>query len=286
MNTGPSLTKRIRRSVAYSLIRMFVFFFRLLPLEFACRLGRLAGEVAWMVFRRERKKGIENCIRSDKAPDEARKIVKAAFARVGWKVVEAVNVKRILTLPSLSIQAEGEHLLRALACSGGGIAFTAHYGNWELLAAWAVATGLPLTVLARPLYDPRLSQWVRKERENIGVETLYAEGSAYLRKVLEALRRGRIVAVLPDARPYGDRVCEVSFLGGSMVLPLSPFKLALRNQNRPVVAFIRQDGWSFRYHILVRKIEGSSPEELAQNYACHLEEVVKEKPEDWIWWLR
>src|SRR4030095_5361076 len=125
-------------------------------------------------------------------------IARATFAHFGRLLVA---VLRFSTLSPAEIrnrvEIEGEERIRgALAAGKGAILFTGHFGFWELQG---LAHGLllrPISVMARPLDNPRLHALLERMRRATGNRVIYRQGG--LRRVLRALAHNECVAILID----------------------------------------------------------------------------------------
>ena len=141
-----------------------------------------------------------------------------------------------------------EHLAAAAAGGKGVLLLTAHFGNWELLAASHALSDYALSVVMRPMDDPLVDRLVQRFRQRSGVE-LIAKRRA-LREILEALRRGRLVGVLLDQNASRAEGVFAPFFG----LPASTSKslavISLRTGAPVVPVFIRRlDGGRHRVEV-------------------------------------
>src|SRR5690606_23069101 len=89
---------------------------------------------------------------------------------------------------------------RVLVGGKGAVVATGHIGNWELMAQ-AVAARYPVSTVARPLYDPRLTRWVNDLRSGGDLEIIWRDRRTPMATALHmrrALKRGRLLALLVD----------------------------------------------------------------------------------------
>src|SRR5438093_13496428 len=89
-----------------------------------------------------------------------------------------------------------EHLKDAMAKHGRVLVLTAHLGNWELLALAHKLTGIPTTVVMRPLDATWLDMLADRLRPRSAIE--HVEKRNALPPGLGALHRGKKLALLPD----------------------------------------------------------------------------------------
>jgi lauroyl/myristoyl acyltransferase len=138
-------------------------------------------------------------------------------------------------LPSLSKQQflngfhlPGPELPDAMAAGRGAILALPHVANWDAAAAWVVAKGWPLVVVAERLKPDRVYNRFVAFRETLGMEVVPLTGGRRppLEVLAEKARQGYAVALLAD-RDLSTRGVEVEFFGGRTRMPPGPALLAL-----------------------------------------------------------
>ena len=122
---------------------------------------------------------------------ERRRIARRMFIHLGRCAAEATHLERFVAgAAAVRLDdATRRTLDEALAPGRGAIAVTGHIGNWELLAQVVAQAGYPATTIARPLYDPRRTRWVHKERTRRGLEVIRRGDEAAGRDIPRALEQ-------------------------------------------------------------------------------------------------
>jgi KDO2-lipid IV(A) lauroyltransferase len=260
-----------------------------LPPALGLALGRRIGDVLWCILPRRRRVALQNIERSlgrELAPAEVRRLGRRSFQHLGMNLVEACRYFLRPTEVMLSrVHIEGvEHVRRAAADGRGILVLTAHYGNWELLAAAHGLTGLPLSFVVRPLDDPILDDLADRFRQRTGAERIVKHRA--VREVMQALRRGRMVGILLDQNATRGEGVFVPFFG----VPASTSKglalLALRTGAPVVPIFLRRepDG---RHCMDVRPPLPAPADGDVQTYTAAfndaIEAAIRRAPEQWLW---
>jgi KDO2-lipid IV(A) lauroyltransferase len=221
---------------------------------------------------------------------DRRALARAGFRHLG---VTAVECCRLFCGPSGAmlrrVRVEGvEHLKAALVEGRGALCLSAHFGNWELLAAANSLAGLPpLHIVVRPLDNPFLDGLVARGRERADVRLIPKR--AAVKGVRTALARGECVGILLDQNA-GPQGIFVPFFGEPASTSRSLAVLALKTGAPVVPAFIHRlpDG----DHVvtlepalpLVRT--GDIDRDVHLNTARYTEVIerhVREHPEQWFW---
>jgi KDO2-lipid IV(A) lauroyltransferase len=254
-------------------------------LEEGARLGDAAR-----ALRLRRRVAEENlCIAFPDASDPWRRDVLAAHYRELGRV--AAEYPR---LPALVRAGPGEvvakvtgleHLEAARDAGRGAILLTGHYGHFELLGAW-LGRIHPVDFVVKPLSNPAVEAIVARWRADAGVGLIPLGAS--LRRVFEALRANRWVALLgdQDARRHG---AFVPFFGRLSSTPKGPAELALRT-GAPLIMGLphrREDG---RHELEVLpaleipdRRAPDAVESLTARHAALLEAAIRRHPEAWFW---
>jgi Kdo2-lipid IVA lauroyltransferase/acyltransferase len=262
-----------------------------LPPGLAAWLGRRLGDLAFVVVASRRHVALTNLERAlpAVAATERRRICRASFQHLGLMFVELCTaLTRPLQRTLESITVDGLHHLRsAVETHGGALALTAHLGNWELLAVAHRLTGVPLSIVVRPLDAPWLDAVADRLRRKAGVELIDKRGA--LRPVLGALKRGRLVGILMDQNVARREGIFVSFFGRPASTSRSIAVLALRTGTPVVPIYIyRQDG---RHRVVIhpalsvdpKAADGDAVTELTQRCTTSIEDAIGAAPEQWLW---
>ena len=226
----------------------------------------------------------------DLGADARRRLARDAWHHLGMTAVELARLlHRPLEATLGEFALEGlEHLQGVMHEHGRALILTAHLGNWEYLAAVNRLVGYPLAIVVRPLDSAVLDDQAVAMRRKTGVELIGKRGA--LRGVLEALRHGRLVAVLLDQNAARREGVFVPFFGRAASTSRSLALLALRTRTPIVPVFIRRTGVA-RHHVRVEPplVPAASNEtdetivELTARCTRVIEAAIRRAPEQWLW---
>lgn len=223
-------------------------------------------------------------------PPVRRGLARRSFEHLG---VTAAELCRALVEPPertlARIDVDGlPHLEAAMAAHGRALLVTAHLGNWELLTLAHRLSGFPLAIVVRALDAPWLDALVRRLREAGSVEIIDKRDA--LRPVLEALRRGRMVAVLLDQNATRREGVFVPFFGQPASTSRGIAAIAVRTGTPIVPLFIRR-GATGRHRVWVepplpppvRSTSDDAVVELTAACTASIERAIREAPDQWLW---
>lgn len=260
-----------------------------LPPAASLAVGRRIGDLLWWLLPRRRRMTAENLRRAlgaERSPDELARLGRRSFQHLGMTLVEACRYflrPTDVMLSMVHVQG-GDHLRTAAAQGRGVLILTAHYGNWELLAAAHGLTGLPLSIVVRPLDHPLLDELAARFRRRSGAELIVKRQA--VREVLQALRRHRMVGILLDQNATRSEGVFVPFFG----VPASTSKglalLALRTGAPVVPVFLRRDPDGRHCMEVGPVIPPPADDDVAAYTATFnrvIEANIRRAPEQWLW---
>jgi Kdo2-lipid IVA lauroyltransferase/acyltransferase len=265
-----------------------------LPESVAYRLGEWAARLACRMDRRHRAVVAANLAAAFPGrynPAELDRAVRAVFENLGRTAVDVARSGRLLS-PSgaTAIEVEGyEHLRAARAQGRGVLLLTGHFGPWELLPLVAALRGEPISMVARPLDNPRLDDLVTRWRERGGNRVIRKHEA--VQTVLQVLRRGATVGILIDQHVSEREGVVVPFFGRPASTASAPALIARRSGAAVLPAGITRGFGPGRYRVRVgaqipMRRSGDVKADLVENtarFTAAIEAMIREQPEQWFW---
>ena len=256
-------------------------------------LGALVAWLGWLVGVR-RRVVLANLRLAfpEKSEAERRAIARATYRNLGRLAPEFLLVPRLTRSELDRIFAfEGWDRFEAARARGKGvIACTAHFGNFELLAAAHNLRGVPITMVSRKMGKTGANDLWRRGRARAGVEDLVVKRGETLAAARRALAAGRVLGYVIDQNQPRRRAIFPTFFG--VPAATSPTPAVLAKRTGAAVIFIlavpMDDG---RHRVL---IEGPlDPPDTGdhrrdallfmQDLNDRLERRVREHPDQWYW---
>ena len=156
-----------------------------------------------------------------------------------------------------------------------------HFGFWEFTPGAAARGGKPVLTVNRTLRNPLLEGMVDELRTAMGSETVPKGRAA--RELLATLKRGEPIGLLVDQHA-GSKGIWVPFFGRPASTVSTPARLALRF-DAPIRPLVLVRNGLLRYEL--RILEDIAPEGTAEELTAKMnrafEDVIREKPEQWLW---
>ena len=289
MSAPRSRAGLLAESLGLWLLAPFGWLLAHLPSAVGLAAGRRLGDLLWWALPGRRAVALDNLRRvfgGERPPAEIRRLGRRSFQHVGMNLVEACRYFLRPTHVMLSrVRVEGlQHFQTAAAHGRGVLVLTAHFGNWELLAAAHVLTGVPLSIVMRPLDHPLLEDLAARFRRRSGAELIVKRQA--VREVLTALRRQRMVGILLDQNATRAEGVFVPFFGSPASTSKGLALLALRTGAPVVPIFLRRepDG----RHCM--DVSAALPPPVDGEITTYttmfnraIEAAIRRAPEQWLW---
>lgn len=273
--------------LVYWLYRGFGAIFLVLPLPWTFRIGQAIGLVGWAILPGYRGLARRNLERAfpEWASNRIAEGVRNHFQTLGanflcafvlmekpWE--EARKYFDVSAYQKINTEIEATSSI---------VALLPHIGNWELmLTAPNWISRSEMATVFQPLRNRLIDEHIRKSRGLYGVELL--DRSEGFNRGIAILKQGGIVTVLSDQHA-GDKGVWVPFFGRLCSTTPLPAIMARKTHSRMCWAVVRTAGVA-RWRLETRLEEfspGASTEEITAQLNDHLEEKIRENPQDWFW---
>ena len=268
--------------------------FRLLPHGASLAAGRALGRTIGLLDRRHTALARALLTEAFGAGSPESTLAGEVYAHVGMCLAEMARVEERALRGKIGdwVRIEGmEHVQAALAKGKGLAIVSGHLGNWELGAVAMAAAGIPLSIVARPLDNPRLDEILVRIRRAGGSEVIGKRNE--LRATREILARGRGMAILidQDAREHG---VFVPFFGKEASTIPSIAAIALRAEAPLVVTAMRRSADHLTHTLTFEPVEPPPPSgertedvrRLTALLTAKLEARIRRAPAQWLWMHR
>lgn len=273
------------------ILAFFIFLIGLIPFRVLYIISDFLRFVLYRVVG-YRKKVVEENIRNSfpgLSETEQKKLIKQSYKNIADIFVEGIKG---FTISNKQVVARHkfinlEFLTPYKEAGKSVILLPAHYGNWE----WG-GLSIPLqfdynqaVVLYKPLSNKFADRMVKKNRSRTGIFMVSIYKTAKLFQIY-APQVSTFFLVADQSPSNVARAYWTTFMGQETAFLPGPERYA-RLHNLPVIFVDIQRVKRGYYEIsfsLITDNPTSLPEgEITARYARKLEEVIRKKPEDWLW---
>lgn len=289
-----SVQQRLKNGGIYALVRFSLPLVARLPFALVYAFTWVLGALAPLLASSERRRAEAHLATAfpELTRPECRRVARRMFRHLARSAAEVAQIERFLDGPhAVRLAAEHRKLLDDVFAEGKGVvAVTGHIGNWELLAQVVAHSGYPITAIAKPLYDPRLTRLVHTARTRYGMQVVWRGDSGASRDMLAVFKSQGMLALLidQDTKVQG---AFVPFFGRPAFTPTAAAALALRFGTPVVVVWHHRVGGEHRLHLerLSFTPSGDKDADVVRFTAAmtaRLEAAIREHPEQWVWMHR
>jgi Kdo2-lipid IVA lauroyltransferase/acyltransferase len=236
----------------------------------------------------------------EKTPAEIEKLARAIYKNTGILFLEIArnfSMTKAQMLQELEVSPEDFKKIEEISSRGKGmIVISSHHANWELFAMGMAGHGCPVSIVVKKMSSPAAQELIEQRRARTGLGIIYPGGT--LQRMAEALKDNRMIGFMVDQHINGARGVRANFFGtpaasirglanlvkdtGAPVIPMCAFRLP--NGKHRVQIFDEVP------YVKVTDLPEGSPEQVlreewvnTQNYQTAIEEIVRMKPEQWLW---
>ncbi len=285
---------RTKHIVEYILLRMIAGLVSIMPYRIALSIGWLVAKLASVVMRK-RMYGFEERVRSvfgnTHSDKEIKKILWLALRNFCFGAVELLRVPLMSDKRIKKTFADGKptDLDPYLADGTGAILALTHMGNWELAGISLANFGVPLFVIMRSQKNPLVDKFLNRTREATAIDAVKM-GSRTIAGVVEKLKNGKVLAILPDIRAKKNPI-TVDFLGGQADIARGMAFFA-RSAGVPILpVHIWREGWGNHHWRLSSDAvypnneldRDEDIERMTKLVMAHFDDLIRKHPDQYFW---
>jgi KDO2-lipid IV(A) lauroyltransferase len=289
--------KTLQQYFVYLLVRFLICFIQAIPIETCARLARTIGWFLYAVVKLRRDVVEENLLHAfpEKTPAQRDQIALAIYEHMILMVCEIAQAPRKIHETNWRDHVtvnDKEKLVGFLLDRRPAVLVSAHYGNFEIAGYMTGLLGVPTFTVARTLDNPFLDRFLNRFREAKGQFIVDKQGSA--RQIDSVLAHGGKLVLLGDQHA-GPKGCWVDFFGrqASCHKAIAVFPLTA-GAPLAVVYGRRVGGKAMQFELGMNgyldpaepgtEMGGVKP--VTQWYNRRLEEIIRQMPEQYWWFLR
>ncbi len=259
------------------------------------RLARVLGPAAYLFSARLRRQGMANldlAFGDAKTRAGKRRILRESFRISTLVLLDILWFSRDSAARADRWLVWGPKLKEALARRIPRVLVTGHFGNWEMLGYYWQRSGNPLMSVAMPLKNRKVEPMLQQLRKATGQHVVLREGA--MKRLVRFLRAGEGTAgmLLDQNTAPDDGGTFVNFFGMPVAVSPAAGFLAAATGVEILFAFALPQANGTYWAEMPRTIapeeiaaldRRSAAKELTQRITDVYEEVIRERPECWLW---
>ena len=265
------------------MLKLFFKCFAILSLPTLHKLGATLGWIIYFYSLKSAKIMKENIRNSSLANSNQtfKHILHVNIAETGKSILETLGIwqKNETELLPLIKQVHHWYLVKDALQLGKGLIFlTPHLGCFEITSIY-YGSKHPITVLYRAPKQAWLMPLIEAGRTRTGVILAEANASG-VRKLMQALKRGDAIGILPDQIPAEGEGEWADFFGLPAYTMTLASKLAEKTGATVIMAYGERLPDGAGYDIHLKKIESIATPALLNKA---IEAQIAQKPSQYLW---
>ncbi len=280
----------------YFLTKVLAITAKLLPLKIAHLSGDLLGDLFYHLIRIRKKVALRNlgfAFGNEKTAKDLKKILRLSYRHFGRMLLEFARLPRFNRMTLMEqIPIHDRQLVDELfVLKKGLMILTAHFGNWEYLAAGLANLGYPFYSVYREQKNMFVDNIIEQYRANTGMRLLKVKGGA-AKGILTVLKEKAMVLIVMD-QDAGRHGVMLDFLGkpastnrGAATIAIKlriPVVMALGVRNRDGLIHIHLEKFQ-PIQQFTNDEQGTI--QFINEYNKILEKYIRQYPEQWFWMHR
>lgn len=288
---------RIRYSLEYASARALTFVLCLLPQSVVERMGRTVGAIAYRFLGKRKsvaRKNLDLAFGDSLSAEDKDTIILKMMKNFGAWFAEFMTFGKLSQdeiMAQVDVSDEDrQQFFAAVSQNKGVILLVSHFCRWELLGLYlGCIREVQKAVVVKAMHNPWMDRWINRVRSQAGSEIIYSHQANF--KILRALRRGKVVAIVYDQDTSLDRGgVYTTFFGQECVTTRSvaTYSLAAGSPILSVWCLPLDNG---RIRIQLSPIGNFTPsgddqqdiQALTQQCNDQVETYIRENPEYYFW---
>ena len=277
-----AMIKQAMIKTLYRITHCILTLFAKLPLPIIHGFGAAFGWIAYL-FASKHKRILNKNIALYHAVKDKKILLNHNIAETGKAFFETFPIwlRSHAKVIGLVKKCTGwQHVETALSADRGIIFLTPHLGCFEITSLYYGARH-PMAVLYRPPRQRWLLPLIESGRQR-GNITLAPANSAGVKQLLQALKRGEAIGMLPDQAPFEGEGEWVPFFGKPAYTMTLASKLAQKTGAQVLMAFGERLPHGGGYHIHITPIDKGGIATPALLNA-EIERAIAQKPAQYLW---
>ncbi|MDP6524132.1 MAG: hypothetical protein QGH15_07905 [Kiritimatiellia bacterium] len=289
------MSKRTKHLVEYFAVRAMGGFVNLLPYRLAAFIGWVLARASFCVIGKRKakaRKRVKEVFGADIPESEVSRIVWKSWLNVVLTATELMRISRVTLSMAKKVSQCGDAMDRLTThrdTGVGAILALPHMGSWEMAAATARTHGVPLFTIAAPQKNTLVDQYINDTRRKAGTPVIM-RGDGTIRQVIRMLRKGNVLAILPDLRRRVAAV-KVRFLGAEANVANGMAFFAKMGKVPIFPCYITRKGLT-RHALHVLDPVYPEPElqrdadiqRMTSEVFSIFDKAIRENPDQWFWY--
>jgi len=284
---------RPKHIVEYILLRGLLGVVNILPNRAGLAIGWLIGAFFFHVLRYRREKALSRLeeVFGDRFTEKERqRIAWISFRNICFNAIEVARFGKLTAekIQQMPLYKQMKHVQELQKETGALVLATIHMGNWDLAGVACKLDDLPIFSIARRQKNPLTDDLLNRMRNATGMDVVLND-SRILQNVVRRLKKGAILAILPDVRS-NTKALSIDFLGGQANLGPGAALFAQMAKCPVLPVVLTRRGWTEHHCTVFDPILPNPDVDKNEDRARMMQELIsifdaeiQANPEQYFW---
>tara|TARA_B100000575_G_C23128450_1_gene654176 strand:+ start:1308 stop:2162 length:855 start_codon:yes stop_codon:yes gene_type:complete len=276
------------KNINYFLQSLFVYSFFLIGRIFGLKISRVLFSKLFSIIgpffkSKEIIKQNLNTFSKNLSNQEKTKIISDMWKNYGMTFIEYIFLKSLREKAEIKLKGEN-NIVSILERKKPVIFISGHFANFELMSMEITKKNINLATIYRPLNNFFLNPLMEYLRKKYICQNQIKKGLNGVREAIEYIKKNYSIALMIDQRVSEGE--KIEFFGKEALTTTLPAQLAIKYSLDIVPVFIeRVEESKFEIEFLdsINPKNFNDKLELTRKLNNILEEMIKKKPNQWIW---
>lgn len=284
---------RPKHIVEYILLRGLLGVVNILPNRAGLAIGWLIGAFFFHVLRYRREKALSRLeeVFGDRFTEKERqRIAWISFRNICFNAIEVARFGKLTAekIQQMPLYKQMKHVQELQKETGALVLATIHMGNWDLAGVACKLDDLPIFSIARRQKNPLTDDLLNRMRNATGMDVVLND-SRILQNVVRRLKKGAVLAILPDVRS-NTKALSIDFLGGQANLGPGAALFAQMAKCPVLPVVLTRRGWTEHHCTVFDPILPNPDVDKNEDRARMMQELIsifdaeiQANPEQYFW---
>lgn len=278
-----------KNKIEYFLFINLSRFIGLFPISFSRKIAHLIAFIFYYFIPIRKRVARENIKRAfpEKNPLQIRKILINSYINFATVFIEILYIYKLRKEEIKNFIKIEDDLVNKFKSEGKGvILLSAHFGNWEILAASSAVLDCSYSIVVKEVRNNLVDRFMNNLRCKWGNKVIKLTPT--MRELIKEIREKKIIAILADQRAPIESP-KIKFFGKETSVFTGPAYLSTK-LNTPILCYLcyrDKDGtYIARSHPIEYDETAGEQEKIMQitkRYFEILETEIRKYPDHWLW---
>jgi len=276
----------------YLFLTILSYIFQIIPRKFALLIGRCLGTLIYYIYPLRKSIAMKNLDIAFPEYDRNKKkvILKSCYRHFGMVLVDFFRLPKVKRKKDKIVVNVPNNSVELMKSKSGGIILTGHLGNWEYIGPMLSIHNIKSAGVALIQKNSQSDRFFNELRISENMKVIPVNSGSKV--MIEHINEGYYLGLVSDQNA-GERGTDALFFNKHISVPKGAAAFHLKTNTPILLGFCilcKDLHYKLSFHELdlkgLPKKSDDAIVEINQRFTKHLEEIIREYPEQYFWFHR